>query len=71
MILPPSMEELAKRLKSRGTESDEKIALRIARADYELSKKDKYDYCVVNDEVNRAAERILDIIRKEKEVLHD
>ncbi len=71
MILPPSMEELAKRLKSRGTESDEKIALRMARADYELSKKDKYDYCVVNDEVNRAAERILDIIRKEKEFLHD
>ncbi len=71
MILPPSMEELERRLKLRGTESDEKIAQRLARAGYELSKKDKYDYCVVNDDVDRAAERILNIIREEKEVLHD
>ena len=71
MILPPSMDELERRLKLRGTESDEKIAQRLARAGYELSKKDKYDYCVVNDDVDRAAERILNIIREEKEVLHD
>lgn len=71
MILPPSMEELERRLKLRGTESDEKIVQRLARAGYELSKKDKYDYCVVNDDVDRAAERILNIIREEKEVLHD
>ena len=62
---------LERRLKLRGTESDEKIAQRLARAGYELSKKDKYDYCVVNDDVDRAAERILNIIREEKEVLHD
>lgn len=69
MIEPPDMAELARRLKLRGTESDEKIALRTARAEYELSKKDKYDYCVVNDDVDGAAARILEIIRKEKEVL--
>ena len=57
-----SMEELAKRLKSRGTESDEKIALRIARADYELSKKDKYDYCVVNGLLEEAVSRVKSII---------
>lgn len=68
MITPPDMQELKRRLKKRGTESDEKIALRISRAEYELSKSDKYDYCVVNDEVTRAAESILAIIRKEKEV---
>ena len=68
MITPPDMQELERRLKKRGTESDEKIALRISRAEYELSKSDKYDYCVVNDEVTRAAESILAIIRKEKEV---
>lgn len=66
MITPPDMQELERRLKKRGTESDEKIALRISRAEYELSKSDKYDYCVVNDEVTRAAESILAIIRKEK-----
>lgn len=71
MILPPSMEELERRLKLRGTESDEKVAQRLARASYELSKKDKYDYCVVNDDVTSAAERILHIIRKNKEVLHN
>ena len=68
MITPPDMQELERRIKKRGTESDEKIALRISRAEYELSKSDKYDYCVVNDEVTRAAESILAIIRKEKEV---
>lgn len=68
MITPPDMQELKRRLKKRGTESDEKIALRISRAEYELSKSDKYDYCVVNDEVTRAAGSILAIIRKEKEV---
>lgn len=69
MIVPPDMAELTRRLKMRGTESDEKIALRISRAEYELSKKDKYDYCVVNENVDDAAAQILEIIRKEKEVL--
>ena len=67
MILPPSMEELKRRLKARGTESDEKIEQRTARAEYELSRKDSYDYSVINDDVQRAAGEILDIIRKEKE----
>lgn len=69
MIEPPDMDELKRRLESRGTESEEKIALRIARAEYELSKSDKYDYRVVNDDVSAAARRILEIIDSEKEVL--
>ncbi len=69
MIEPPSTAELERRLKNRGTESDEKIALRISRAEYELSKKDKYDHRVVNDDVAAAARRILQIIDAEKEVL--
>lgn len=69
MIVPPSMEELSRRLRSRGTESEEKIAVRTARAEFELSKRDQYDYCVINDEVDRAAERILEIIRINKEVV--
>lgn len=68
MILPPDMDVLKARLRGRGTESEDKIELRIARAAYELSKRDKYDYCVVNDEVTAAAERILEIIDRVKEV---
>ena len=69
MIEPPDMDELKRRLEKRGTESGEKVALRISRAEYELSKKDKYDYCVVNEDVTAAAKRILEIIDAEKEVL--
>ena len=65
------MSELRKRITGRGTETEDAINLRLSKTLSEISYIDKYDYCVVNDEVNRAAERILDIIRKEKEVLHD
>ncbi len=69
MLLPPSMEELAARLCGRGTESGEKIAQRMQRAEYELSKKDMYDYCVVNDDAEVAARKILEIIEEQKEAL--
>ncbi len=68
MIVPPDMDELARRLRSRGTESEEKVAGRLARAGYELSKRSEYDYCVVNDSVDRAAAEILQIIADRKEV---
>ena len=63
MIVPPSMEELKARLVGRGTESEEKIAGRLARLEYELSKGDKYDYTVVNDDLQRAVGEIEDIIK--------
>jgi len=62
IIIPPDMEELERRLRGRGTDSDEKIASRLARARQELEYKDQYDYIVVNDEVSRAANEILSII---------
>jgi guanylate kinase len=54
-ILPPSRAELERRLRSRGTDSDEDIARRLAKARDEISVFGKYyDYCVVNDDVERA-----------------
>ena len=66
MITPPSIEELKNRLIKRGTESLEKIEMRISRLEYELSKKDDYDYQVVNDDLDTAIKRIEQIIMIEK-----
>ena len=62
MILPPSLEELKKRLEGRGTEDAEKIANRLARIEYEVSQKDKYDYLIVNDDLETAIADVLRII---------
>ena len=64
MIEPPSKEELKARLVGRGTESAENIKDRLARLEYELSQKDKYDYTVINDDLDRAVEEIENIIKK-------
>jgi guanylate kinase len=53
-ILPPSREELERRLRSRGQDSDEEIARRLARARDEIAAFGNYDYCIVNDDVERA-----------------
>lgn len=66
MIAPPSRAVLAQRLRGRGTEDDEVIAKRLARADYELSKSSEYDYVVVNDKLDETVEKILNIIETER-----
>lgn len=48
-IMPPSIEELQKRLEGRGTDNAETIAKRVAKADFEISKATEFDYIVVND----------------------
>lgn len=54
-ILPPSREELERRLRSRGQDSEEEIARRLAKAREEISAFSKYyDFCVVNEDVDRA-----------------
>ena len=68
MILPPSANELFARLKGRGSESDEKIAERVKRMEYEISKKLLYDYTVINDDLNTAVEEINNIIKSRKEI---
>ena len=64
-IVPPGKQALYDRLKRRGTESDEVIEERITKANREFKLAHLYDYIVVNDEVNNAADRIMAIIRAE------
>lgn len=64
-LAPPSKQALYDRLHRRGTESEEKINERVAKANKEFALAYKYDYIVVNDEVSNAADRIMAIIRAE------
>lgn len=64
-LAPPSKAALYKRLKRRGTESEEVIKERIDKANREFKLALKYDYIVINDEVRNAADRIMAIIRAE------
>ena len=62
-ILPPSREELERRLRSRGQDSDEEIARRLARARDEIQAFGKYyDYCVVNEDVEQAGREVEAIV---------
>jgi len=62
-ILPPSREELEKRLRGRGQDADEEIARRLAKAREEIVASEKfYDFCVVNDNVERAGKEAQAIV---------
>ena len=65
MIVPPSVEELRKRLVGRGTEDDKKIADRLARLNYEITQQDKYDYVIVNDDLETAIAEVSKIFDEE------
>lgn len=62
-LIPPSLEELEKRIRGRSTESEEVIKERLEKARRELGLKFNYEYIVLNDEIERAAEEIKGIIR--------
>ena len=66
-IKPPSLEELERRLRSRGDTPEEQIRLRLNRAQWEIAQGEQYDYVVVNDQVDTCAEEILNIIRMKLE----
>lgn len=65
-LIPPSLGELKKRLESRGTETEETIKGRLARAREEYAEADFYDYIVVNDDIDAAANELLSILTAEK-----
>lgn len=65
-LIPPSLDELKKRLESRGTETEESIRGRLARAREEYAEADFYDYIVVNDDIETAANELLSILTAEK-----
>lgn len=62
-LVPPSFEELERRIRGRKTEKEEVIKERLDKAKKELATKDNYKYVVVNDEVVKAKEAIADIIK--------
>ncbi len=65
-IMPPSLKDLVKRLKGRGTESNEKIIKRFHEAYKEINEVTKYNYVVVNDEIDKAVDKIESIIKAER-----
>ncbi len=66
-ILPPSLEELERRLRNRQTDSPETIAKRIALAPGEIAQSKYFDYCVVNDDIGKATDEIYTILKNIKE----
>ena len=81
-IMPPSLEELERRLRLRNTESEDALGKRLARAEEEISDvrgkvwrgRRQFDYVIVNDSVERASEELADVIgeiRRNDEQAHD
>lgn len=65
-VAPPSIEELERRLVGRGTENPEKVAARMKTAEEELKQADKFDYIIVNDDLDCAIADLLAILRAER-----
>ena len=65
-ILAPSMEEVKRRIIERGDENNDQIIKRLERAYEEINTIDKYDYVVINDEVDKAVQKIEAILTSEK-----
>ena len=65
-IVPPSLDELTKRIYNRGTDSEEVIKRRLSAATSELEYASKYDYIIVNDEVEKATNKVSNIIDAER-----
>lgn len=61
-IMPPSWEELERRLRGRGDTSEEQITMRMNRAKWEMDQRSWYDHVVVNDDADRCADEILALI---------
>jgi len=66
-IIPPSMEELKRRLKARGTESDEEIEKRLKIAEIEMKHRGEYDYVIINRDLETALNGLKQIIAAERE----
>lgn len=65
-ILPPSMEELERRLRGRGTETEDAIQKRLHTVKSEMKNAKAFHYNVINDDVERAVEEIEGIIKNEQ-----
>ena len=65
-ILPPSMEELERRLRNRGTDSEEVIEARMKRAAAEISHWAEYDYVLINNDADKCRELVHNILKAER-----
>lgn len=65
-VLPPSIAELDRRLRSRGQDSDEVIKGRMAKSQSEISHWAEYDYVIVNTDIDEAFERLITILQAER-----
>ncbi len=65
-ILPPSIKELERRLKKRGTETDDVIAKRVGEASGEINKAYNYDFVLINDELELAIENFIHILKSHR-----
>lgn len=70
-VLPPSLEELKNRIDTRGTESPEDVALRMGKAMAEMEYLDRYDYFVVNDDLDAAVETVRSIMKAQRHRIDD
>lgn len=64
-ILPPSMEELSRRLHKRGTEDEETIQKRLKQAEKEIACARNYDYVIVNGDLDTAVNDFVSIVKAE------
>ncbi len=62
-IEPPTIEELERRLRNRGTENSESLKKRVQKAEYELSFAPKFDKVVLNDDLDKARQEVIDAVR--------
>jgi guanylate kinase len=65
-ILPPSPEELERRLRGRGTETESEIQTRLKTAQNELAAASEFDYQVINEDLDQTASEIVDLLRNWK-----
>ena len=65
-IIPPDFSELEKRLRGRGTDTEESIIKRLERAKDEFKYIENYDYLILNDSIENAAQRIFNIVQAEQ-----
>ncbi len=65
-ILPPSLEELRRRIEQRGTEEEHEVNLRLAGARQEISDLSAFDYVIINSDLDRAKERLIAIVAGER-----
>jgi guanylate kinase len=64
-VRAPTFAELERRLRARATEGGGEIEKRLERAKHQLEQEDEFDYVIVNDDVQRAAEELLEIVQRE------